>query len=124
MLDAQICKVLTENERESVRAFLANEADPSLGKRLHQLEDICEKVSQILQRSKQPSSSSPSSKADTAAEGQAREMDPQKENKATPVCGQSQDVEMAAAAIDAKTEASDGKSEKAEEKSDVVVLDD
>ncbi|KAJ8421600.1 hypothetical protein Cgig2_025729 [Carnegiea gigantea] len=123
MLDAQICKVLTENERESVRAFLANEADASLGKRLHQLENICEKVNEILRRSKQPSGPSPSSKGDTPAEGQAMKKDPQKENKATPVSGQFRDVEMAESAVDAKTEAGDGKSEKAEGKSDVVVLD-
>lgn len=101
----EVCKVLTENEKESVRAFLANEADPSLGKRLHQLESICEKVNHIIQKSNQPSNSNPSSKAETIAEGQAMQIDAQTESKA-------------------KTEETDGKPEKEDGKSGVVVLDD
>lgn len=130
-----MCKVLAENEKESVKACITNEANPNLGKTLHQLEDLHGKVNQILtvplshstldrpatkdqqqldesesdvQRSGQPSDSNPHVKVENI---QATETKVKIESK--PV---SEDVEMVESAVDANADvrcpATDGSPQK------------
>ncbi|KAL9230296.1 hypothetical protein vseg_005669 [Gypsophila vaccaria] len=44
----EICKILSENEKESVKAFAAKEPDQILGRKLHQLEALCGKMNRLF----------------------------------------------------------------------------
>ncbi|KAK9742184.1 hypothetical protein RND81_03G153500 [Saponaria officinalis] len=92
----EICKLLTENEKESVKVFAANEKDQILGRKLRQLEALCGKINQLFpelvqrqaddsqsseQRSKHPSSSTPIITTETIIKGKVTETDDQKETK-------------------------------------------
>lgn len=126
----QMCKILTENEKESIKASITNEADPNLGKTLHQLEDLCIKVNEnfavpqnhptvhglaskdqlqldeaqcSVQRSDQPSDFIPNFKTEDM-EIQATETNVQIEGKCNTLSGQAfEDVTMEEEAVDAKT---------------------
>lgn len=90
-----MCKIMTENEKESVKASIVKEADQNLGKTLHQLEDLCGKVNQILTvPQNHPTVDGPASK-DQQQRGEA-----QISVQATEIKGQ--DVEMAEAEVGAK----------------------
>ncbi|KAH9622679.1 hypothetical protein KSS87_011395 [Heliosperma pusillum] len=80
----EICKVLAESEKESIKALVLSEPDQNLGKKLDKLEGLCGKINQLFnpplyhsseneagqkqqqdQRSEQPSSSCPVVKTET-----------------------------------------------------------
>ncbi|XP_021769423.1 CHD3-type chromatin-remodeling factor PICKLE-like [Chenopodium quinoa] len=119
----QMCKILTENEKISVKASISYEADPNLGKTLHQLEDLCGKVNQIFAMPQShPTAHVPASKdqkqhdvAQSSVQklGQPSGSSPvqatQTESNHGNLSGQaSEDVEMVDAEVDAKTQVDEG----------------
>lgn len=123
----QMCKVLAENEKESIKACVTNEAGPNMSKTLHHLEDLHGKVNQIFaapqndtlhepaskdqpqhnesqsnaQRSGQPSNSSPYFTADKV-DVQVTQENLQTESKSSTLAGQAaEDVEMVEAVVGA-----------------------